>query len=322
MPKIPRREFIMKSTAGVVAWSTLASASASAAPSTRIRHAILGMGSRAKAHVQEFRSMDDVDLVAISDVDPKHLAKIPSHVNTVADYRRILDDPSIDTVSIATPDHWHTKMAMEAMQAGKHVYVEKPCSHTVEEAQLLIKASEATGKVIQHGTQSRGSAGIIEAIQFIHSGKLGKVRAAKAINHQMRKPIGHAPDSTPPEGVNYDMWLGPAPKRPFSQNRWHYNWHWFWDYGAGDIANDGIHQIDVARWGLNVGIPKAISASGGQLWYEDDHETPDTQLVTFEYDDCHLIYEMRLWTKYKLEGHDNGVVFYGDNGILEVGRQG
>ncbi|MCL4692841.1 MAG: gfo/Idh/MocA family oxidoreductase, partial [Candidatus Hydrogenedentes bacterium] len=127
-------------------------------------------------------------------------------------------------------------------------------------------------------------------------GNLGKVRLAKALNHQLRGPIGRAPESEPPEGVNYDMWLGPAPVHAFTANRWHYNWHWFWDYGTGDIGNDGIHQIDIARWGLNVGLPNAVTAPGGQLFYDDDHETPDTQLVTYEYDDCYLVFEMRLWT--------------------------
>src|SRR5690606_22934924 len=145
---------------------------------------------------------------------------------------------------------------------------------------------------------------------------------AKAINHQFRPAIGRAPESDPPAGVNYDLWTGPAPLKPFTQNRWHYNWHWMWDLGTGDMGNDGIHQIDVARWGLGVGLPNAVSASGGQLFYDDDHETPDTQVVTFEYDNCYLMFEMRLWTNYKIEGHDNGVVYYGDKGTVDVGRAG
>ncbi|MCP4644785.1 MAG: hypothetical protein GY851_30365 [bacterium] len=156
----------------------------------------------------------------------------------------------------------------------------------------------------------------------MRDGNLGKVRLAKAINHQLRGAIGRAPESDPPEGVDYDLWTGPAPRRAFTRNRWHYNWHWFWDYGAGDLGNDGIHQVDEARWGLGVQLPNAVTASGGQLFYDDDHETPDTQIITYEYDDCYLMYEMRLWTDYKLEGHDNGVIFYGDKGTLEMGRRG
>jgi predicted dehydrogenase len=145
---------------------------------------------------------------------------------------------------------------------------------------------------------------------------------AKAINSQLRGPIGRVADSETPPGVNYDLWLGPAPKRPFNRNRFHYNWHWFWDYGTGDTGNDGIHQIDIARWGLGVEMPKAVSCSGGQLFYDDDHETPDTQVATFEYDDVYLMFEMRLWTLYPLEGHDNGNIFYGDEGTMSIGRKG
>jgi predicted dehydrogenase len=175
---------------------------------------------------------------------------------------------------------------------------------------------------VQQGTQGRSGSALHQAVTALREGAIGKVRMAKAINHQLREPIGREPECAPPAGVNYDLWLGPAPERPFTKNRWHYNWHWYWDYGCGDMGNDGIHQIDQARWGLGVGMPKAVSASGGQLFYEDDHETPDTQVVTFEYDHCYLLYEMRLWTNYDLEGHDNGVVFYGDKGKLEIGREG
>jgi len=192
----------------------------------------------------------------------------------------------------------------------------------MREGVLLVEAQKKTGLCVQHGTQYRSTASTQEAVKLLRDGVIGKVRAAKAINHQFRPSIGRTPDSDPPPGVNYDMWLGPAPARPFSQNRFHYNWHWHWDYGTGDIGNDGVHQVDVARWGLGVGLPNAVSASGGQLFYDDDHETPDTQLVTFEYDECYLIFEMRLWTNYPMDGHDNGVIYYGDNGTVEVGRNG
>ena len=202
------------------------------------------------------------------------------------------------------------------------MYVEKPCSHNIAEAQLLVETAAASGKCVQHGTQGRAGKAFQDAVVFMRDGGLCKVRMAKAINHQHRPPIGREPECDPPEGVNYDMWLGPAPKHAFTKNRWHYNWHWFWDYGCGDIGNDGIHQVDQARWGLGVTIPNAVVASGGQFYYDDDHETPDTQMVIYEYDECQLVFEMRLWTNYKLEGHDNGVVFYGDNGKVEFGRDG
>jgi len=326
-----RRRFVKTTGAGILAAASASVASRSwgeVAPSERIRHAVIGMGGRGRSLAGEFASVKECEVVAICDVDPALRAQAlrelpnPDKIAQHEDYRRIMDDKTIDTISIATPDHWHTPIALAAILAGKHVYVEKPCSHNVIEGHLLVEAAKKFHKCVQHGTQSRGNPDLKEAVRFMRQGGLGKVRMAKAINHQFRAPIGRARESDPPPGVNYDLWLGPAPKRPFTRNRWHYNWHWFWDYGTGDMGNDGIHQVDVARWGLGVGFPNVLTASGGQLFYDDDHETPDTQVVTFEYDDCYLMYEMRLWTRYTLEGHDNGNVFYGDKGTLEVGRRG
>lgn len=331
MKEWSRRNFL-KSAGTTAAFSSAAGLGfryGRASAKDRLRHAVIGTGGMGKNHVKDFGNLfPDVEVVAICDVDPERRQSVlrllpePDKVAVYEDYRRILDDPSIDSVSVVTPDHWHAKITLEAVLAGKHVYVEKPCCHNVHEGKLLLEVARKSGKCIQQGTQSRSGEGIVEAIQFLRAGKLGKVRLAKAINHQFREPIGRTPVSEPPPGVNYDMWLGPAPKHPFTKNRWHYNWHWFWDYGTGDLGNDGIHQVDVARWGLGVTLPHTISGPGGQLFYDDDHETPDTQLVTYMYDDCYLVYEMRLWTDYKLEGHDNGVVFYGDKGKLEIGRQG
>lgn len=322
MTDTTRRTFLTTAGAGLMLAATQKS---TAAPSERIRHAVIGCGGQGGAHVRNFDSLPDCDVVAVADVDPVRRQKqqqAATKAEAVADFRHILDNPHIDTISVVTPDHWHTPITLMALQAGKHVYVEKPCSHNVHESEVLLKATEASGLCVQHGTQSRSSAGIIKGIEYLQSGALGKVRAAKAINHQLRKPIGRAPIEDPPPGVDYDLWTGPAPLHPFTKNRWHYNWHWFWDYGGGDMVNDGIHQMDVARWGLGVGLPNRIQGSGGQLFYDDDHETPDTQNLTFEYDDCHLYYEMRLWTKYPLEGHDNGVIFYCDDGLFEIGRKG
>ena len=327
MQKHTRRTFLRTASAGALATTALAHDSGAAA-NNRIQIAVVGLGGQGRRHAATFASFNDCEVVAVCDVDPERrkaaAGKLPDpdRIAQLDDFRRIMDNPDIDVVSIASPDHWHTPIALHALAAGKHVYVEKPCSHNVREGMLLEAAARKTGKCVQHGTQSRSGPGIREAVTFLREGNLGKVRMAKAINHQLRGPIGRAPESDPPEGVNYDLWLGPAPVRPFTRNRWHYNWHWHWDYGTGDMGNDGIHQLDVARWGLGAGYPKAVSASGGQLFYDDDHETPDTQVVTFEYDDCYLLFEMRLWTNYKLEGHDNGVVFFGDKGTLEVGRNG
>lgn len=319
-----RRMLQIASVAPLVLSSTISKSS----PNEKINHAVIGVGNQGKNHCQVFHSLPECQVVAVCDVDPTRrneaadLVNLSSEKSIYEDYRKLLADRSIDTVSIATPDHWHAKIALEAMLAGKHVYVEKPCCHNIHEGQLLVRCAKQENKCVQHGTQSRSGAGIQTAIEFLRSGKLGKIRFAKAINHQLRKPIGRATVESPPEGVDYDLWLGPAPVHAFTRNRWHYNWHWFWDYGTGDIGNDGIHQIDVARWGLGVTQPHRVTGSGTQLFYEDDHETPDTQTIIYEYDHCHLVYEMRLWTDYKLEGHDNGTVFEGDEGRLEIGRDG
>ena len=328
MPLQNRREFLGTMGAGLTVGLAYNQFAIAQSPGERIRLAVLGCGGQGANHARTFAEQAGCEVVAVCDVDPGRRdalrSRLPNSDNVVAeeDFRRILDDASIDAVSIASPDHWHTPMALAALQAGKHVYVEKPCSHTIHEAQVLARAADDSGLCVQHGTQARSGEAVQEAIAFLHDGGLGKVRMAKAINHQLRRPIGRAPESEPPEGVNYDLWIGPAPEYPFTTNRWHYNWHWFWDYGSGDIGNDGIHHIDLARWGLGVDMPHAVVASGAQLFYDDDHETPDTQTVVYEYEDCHLLYEMRLWTDYHLEGHDNAAIFYGDEGRLEIGRPG
>ncbi len=331
MSSYNRRHFLKSTSAGVAVSSMplIITDNAKGSPNERVRHAVIGTGGQGGNHCGVFSGLKDrCEVVAVCDVDPKRRAKeagdLPnsSKVKPYEDYRRILDDRSIDTVSIATPDHWHAKIAIEAVLAGKHVYVEKPCCHNIREGQRLVEAAAKYKKCVQHGTQIRSGEKVQEAVRFMREGKLGKIRMAKAINHQRRGPIGRAPNGTPPNGVNYDLWLGPAPVHAFTKNRWHYKWHWFWDYGCGDIGNDGIHQVDLARLGLGVDLPKTVSGSGGQLFYDDDHETPDTQTVIYEYGDIHLVYEMRLWTDYKMEGHDNGVIFYGDKGKLEIGRKG
>ena len=319
---ISRRTFI---SAAAMAAAMPLTADAAKKKGRPVRHAIIGCGGQGMNHLEGFLAVGGCTIAAVCDVDPMRLGKAGERApeaKRYTDFRELLENRRIDSVSVVTPDHWHTPVALAALQAGKHVYVEKPCSHNIAEGFALERAAAKTGLCVQHGTQSRTSPGVMDAIKFEHDGGIGTVRAAKAINHQFRGPIGRAPETAPPAGVNYDLWLGPAPLRPFTENRWHYNWHWHWDYGCGDMGNDGIHQVDIARWGLGVTWPKSVTASGGQLFYDDDHETPDTQMVVFEYEKCHLIYEMRLWTDYPMEGHDNGVIFYGDKGTVEVGRKG
>jgi predicted dehydrogenase len=326
-----RRRFIKSTGLGVAAAPAvgLLNNRGKAAPNSRLRHAIIGTGGMGTVHTGLFGNDlgADVEVVAVCDVDPKRrkkAASVPksSQVKEYEDYRELLDQKDVDSVSIVTQDQWHAPIAIAALLAGKHVYVEKTCTHNFREGQVLIKAARKSGKCLQHGTQHRSTPDIRAAIGRVHDGQLGKVRLAKALNHQMRGPIGRALETEPPPGVNYDLWTGPSPLRPFTKNRFHYNWHWFWDYGTGDIGNDGIHQLDAARWGLGVKSPKSISASGGQLFYDDDHETPDTQVITYEFDDAYIVYDMRLWQDYQPERHNNGTIFFGDNGTVEIGRRG
>ncbi|MCP4641456.1 MAG: Gfo/Idh/MocA family oxidoreductase, partial [bacterium] len=229
-----RREFMTSAGAALAGTAVLRAArSAKAAPNDRVRHAVIGLGSQGRRHAKAFAACADCEIVALCDVDPERRAYVakelgnPPSLDVVEDFRAVLDRDDIDSVSVATPDHWHTPVALAALAAGKHVYVEKPCSHTVHEGVLLAAAAKGSGKCVQHGTQGRSGEGIRDAVQFMGDGNLGKVRLAKAINHQLRGAIGRAPETDPPPGVNYDLWTGPAPAHPFTRNRWHYNWHWF-----------------------------------------------------------------------------------------------
>jgi len=327
MSNLTRREFIKTAGAGIVASTApfVITKTRGAPPSDTVNVAVVGVGGRGSGLAEDFARLKHSRLVAVCDVDPKRINRTVKKVSqwadvkTYTDFRKLLEDKDIDAVVIATCDHWHTPVALAAIMAGKHVYVEKPCSHTVHEANLLVKAAKQYKKCVQHGTQRRSSTGFITAVKAIQAGIIGKVYMAKAINHQLRRKIGRAEPTDPPPGVNYDLWLGPAPKVRFTKNRWHYKWHWFWDYGGGDIVNDGIHHVDLAIWGMGKDkqYPTKVVTSGGQLWYDDDHETPDTQTIVYIYPDIQIIYEMRLWTPYKLEGHENATVFYGTEGYME-----
>ena len=195
------------------------------------------------------------------------------------DLRRVFDDKDVDAVVVATPDHWHALATVWACQAGKHVYVEKPVSHNLVEGRRMVEAARKHDRVVQVGTQRRSGAHFQSAAEFVRSGKLGKVPFAQAWIAGDRKSIGHPPDADPPAGVDYDLWLGPAPERPFNPNRFHYNWHWNWDYGTGEIGNNGIHGLDMVRWVIGLDAPTRVTSGGGKLFYDDDQQTPDTQVV-------------------------------------------
>jgi predicted dehydrogenase len=244
--------------------------------------------------------------------------------------RKIFDNPEVQAVFIATPDHWHAPAAIMACEAGKHVYVEKPCSHNVRESRLLLDAARRNNVVVQHGTQQRSSSFMADAIQMLHEGIIGDVLVAKAWNIQRRGNIGHAAPSEPPPEIDYDMWVGPAEFMPFQSNRFHYSWHWWYNFGTGDLGNDGAHELDYARWGLGVdALPSKVSGIGGKYYFDDDQQFPDTATCVFEYPgDGHvgnrrqLIFEMRIWSKNYPYNVDSGAEFYGTQGKMFVSKRG
>ncbi len=296
----------------------------------RLRIAVVGVRGRGRNHAESFAAIPDVEVCALCDPDLNVIPRAAADVEKrqgkaperVQDFREVLDDKTIDAISIATPDHWHAHATIWACQAGKDVYVEKPCSHRIREGRLMVDAARKYERIVQHGTQSRSGGTFKSAREFLKTKQLGKIRVGKVINSQRRDDIGRKSDGTPPKGVDYDLWLGPAPESPFNPNRFHYNWHWHWDYGTGDIGNDGVHAIDYCRWLMGVENPLAVSASGAKLFFEDDQQTPDTQTVTFEFDGCHMIYEMRIWTPYDEHGMGNGAILYGENGYMEISPHG
>jgi predicted dehydrogenase len=344
MRHLTRRKFLEESLFTATAALTAANLPAWAAASQQegrgrkvgandvIRVAVIGVHGRGKDHVSGYAAMNDVAVAAICDVDSNVVGPALEIVEkrgkprpaVVQDLRRIMEDPSIDAVSIATCNHWHSLAGIWAMQHGKDVYVEKPVSHNVWEGRQLVEAARKHNRICQAGTQIRSMRGSQEAIDFIHGGGIGTVTLARGLCYKRRDSIGHKEDAPVPSGVDYDVWLGPAPKRPFNPNRFHYQWHWNWDYGNGDLGNQGIHQMDVARWGLNKpGLPKSVLGLGGRFGYEDDGLTPNTELVFMDYGDSHLIFEVRGLETSPLKvkpgdqrGATVGNIFYGTNGYL------
>ena len=223
---------------------------------------------------------------------------------------------------VATPDHWHALATVWACQAGKHVYVEKPVSHNLVEGRRMVEAARKYDRVVQVGLQRRSGAHFQSAAEFVHSGKLGKVPFAQAWIAGNRKSIGRRADGDPPAGVDYDLWLGPAPERPFNPNRFHYNWRWNWDYGTGEVGNNGVHGLDVIRWVVGLDAPVRVTSGGGKLFYDDDQQTPDTQVVTFDFPGTTVVWEHRIWSKTGMEGDAFGMRVYGEKGTLVFDKDG
>ncbi len=332
MAVVDRRDFLKMSGVGLAAGVTASPRRAWAAADP-LRIGILGLGGQGQTHLKQFRELPGVEIAYLCDVDRQRLAAAAAEVPSaqpVEDLRRILDDNSVAAISIATPDHWHAPAAILACQAGKHVYVEKPCCHNFREGQLLVAAARKYDRVVQHGTQQRSSPEMASAIQMLREGLIGQVRVAKAWNVQRRPAIGHVAPSEPPSDLDYDLWVGPAVMVPFRTNCHHYNWRWWYNFGSGDLGNDGVHEIDFARWGLGVErLPSRVTSIGGKYHFDDDQQFPDTQTAIFEYDasdtqskPCQLIFEMRLWSTNYPRGVDSGVEFYGTEGQMFVSKRG
>lgn len=302
----------------------------------RLAVGLIGAGGMGGNHLRLLASRRDVDVTHVCDVDRDRLVQATSVVEKgsgkapkgVNDLRQILDNRDIDAVWIATPDHWHAPAAILALNAGKHVYVEKPCCHNIREGRLMADAVARSGKQLQVGTQSRSTAVVQDAVARIHGGAIGEVLVAKAWNSQLRRSIGKTKPSQPPTQLDFDLWLGPAPAVPYRSNLLPGIWRWWYDFGCGDIGNDGVHDIDVACWGLGVAShPSRIVCLGGKSFFDDDQQFPDTQYAVFEYPNAagsgrakQLIFEQRIWSPYVQEGYENGAAFYGIEGMLIIGH--
>lgn len=330
-----RREFLESAAAASLAMSAVA-ATAQAAASDKVTVAVIGTGGMGGNHIRQLAGRSDVDIAWLCDVDEVRLANAADVVKqakgkapqTTKDMRRVLEDKTVAAVWIATPDHWHTPAALLALEAGKHVYVEKPCSHNVREGRLLVDAAARTGKVVQVGTQSRSGAAIKEAMDRLKAGEIGEVLVSKAWNSQLRGSIGKSQPGTPPATLDYDTWLGPAPQVPYRPNMLPGIWRWWYDFGCGDIGNDGVHDIDVALWGLGVTThPTKVTCFGNKLFFDDDQQFPDTQYAVCEYaadpqtgKRKQFIFEQRIWSPYVQEGYENGTAYYGTKGVLIMGH--
>ena len=328
-----RREFLRQAAAGVAGAAIVSQAtSVRAAAGDKLSIGLIGCGGRGSHVAGVFASQPNVQVSYVCDCDEGRLARAASRfagAKPVGDLRKMLDDPAIDAVLVATPDHWHAPASILACEAGKHVYVEKPCSHNVREGRLLVEAARRNKRLVQHGTQSRSTDMISQAVQMLREGAIGTVLISKAWNIQRRGTIGRGQPSSPPAGLDYESWVGPAPMVPYQANRCHSGWHWWYDFGTGDMGNDGVHDIDYARWGLGVEThPSLVSAAGGKYMFDDDQQFPDTQQIAFEYpaekpgERRMLIYEQRLWSTNYPNNCDSGVEFYGTKGQMFLSRRG
>ena len=341
---LDRRQFLHSSAAGVTAAALAAQSLAqeNEAPVTKSANekivvAVMGVNGRGSALAQAFLAQPNVEVGYLCDVDERAIAKVAGPVadrqgrqaKGIKDFREALDDKSLDVLVCAAPNHWHAPATILGCSAGKHVYVEKPCSHNPREGELAVAAARKNNCVVQMGSQRRSRPGIIEGIAKLHKGDLGRVLYARTWYNNRRPSIGHGKEASVPAWLDWSLWQGPAPERPFLDNIVHYNWHWRWHWGNGELGNNGVHALDVARWGLGVDYPTTVVSAGAKARHDDDQETPDTHAATYTFagksaaDPTRTItWEGLSWSPYGPGGSGFGVTFHCDNGTLSIGEDG
>jgi predicted dehydrogenase len=332
--QITRRDFVeaVGTTAGAASVFSFPAVIAPSAASERIRLGLIGAGSRGNQLLDSFLPQKDAEIVAVADVDDRHAGETAERIKkdkktsapqTARDYRAMLDRKDLDAVIIATPDHWHALPAIQAVLAGKDVYVEKPVAHNVCEGQAMRRAARKTNRIMAVGTQQRSSAHFQKAVETAR-GKLGKIFWVQTWNFENISPVGMGryPDCEAPSYVDYDRWLGPAPQRPFNPNRFHLLFRWYFDYAGGMMSDWGVHLNDIVLWALNCKGPQSVYTSGGVFTSDDDRDTPDTMQVVYEFPGCTLTYSMRKGNGLKFNGHDYGILFCGTEGSLILDRSG
>ena len=323
-----RRSFLQTASIAI----TAASASRVMGANDRVNIGVVGLGGRGRAHMAEWVKIDQSRVTALCDVDQSALERGTAFVERsgsgkpagYADMRKLFENKNVDAVSMPLPNHWHALATIWACQAGKDVYIEKPACHNIFEGRKMVEAARKYKRMVQIGSQSRSTPHKMKAIGLLKEGVIGKVYLAKGVCYKRRASIGKKPDGPVPPGVNWDLFLGPAPMRAFNENRFKYNWHWFWDTGNGDIGNQGVHEMDIARWGLDVGMPTSVVSTGGKFMYDDDQETPNTQLATFDYGPAEIEFDVRGGitgpdSSLPLEGGNCvGNTFYGVDGYMAI----
>ncbi|MBD3267490.1 gfo/Idh/MocA family oxidoreductase [bacterium] len=333
MSKDNRRDFLKKSIAAGSLFAIGGTQSKVLGANDTIRMAVSGIHGRGKSHMNAFQGMDNVEVVALVDPDASLFASRSKMITDKGgksplcfqDIRKAMEWKDLDGLSIATTNHWHSLQAIYACQNGKDVYVEKPCSHNVFEGRILAEAARKYNRIVQHGTQSRSSGGWWRLAELVKKGVYGKLLISRGLVYKRRKSIGFAENETPPKSLSYDMWLGPAQDQPYNTNLVHYDWHWFWDFGNGDIGNQGVHQMDIARWMIpGATLPKKVLSLGGRLGYVDQAETPNTLLSIMDFGETKLIFEVRgLETDHffnKGRGNQNTNILHFEKGVVANGK--